>query len=140
MAALKQEAKKKESPPKQPTEQREELSEEPQEQPEKPEEAQPPGESIPEIALLKLLKAMQEGYLARTEFIERFREPNGKLPEPMEAELAELAHDQIELAGHARKLLAKFQQQPEQKPENEPAKQPEEKPKEKEIDPSKIDL
>lgn len=149
LAVLKQEQKKQQ--PQQPQEKPEELANEPQEQQDKPEEAQPPGDSIPQLAQLKLLKSLQEEYLEQTELLNSFRDKDGKLPEAMQAELTELAREQAELADFARNLIAKFlQAQPDRKPHDdqkpeEQTPEKEQKPAEpqkpqKEIDPNKIDL
>ena len=57
LAVLKQEQKKPEKA-EPPAEKPEDLSEEPEKPDDKPEEAQPPGDTIPQLAQLKLLKAM----------------------------------------------------------------------------------
>lgn len=156
LAVLKQE-KKKPDPAKIAEEQKEELGQEPQTPDDKPEEAQPPGDSIPQLAQLKLLKAMQEEYLERTESLEKFRDKEGKLPEAMETELTELAREQVELADFARNLMSKLlparpePQDHEEKsldkveekksePKEEEAPKDQKKEKEKAPDPNKIDL
>jgi len=156
LAVLKQEKKKPDPEKIAAEQQKEELGQEPQLPDEKPEEAQPPGDSIPQLAQLKLLKAMQEEYLERTESLEKFRDKEGKLPEAMETELTELAREQVELADFARNLMSKLlPSRPESKdPEGKRHDQTEEKkiepkeekpkdePKEKGkgVDPNKIDL
>ena len=137
LAVLKQEQKKQEQE-KPPAEKPEELGQEPQEREEKPEEAQPPGDTIPQLAQLKLLKALQEEYLERTELLETFRDKDGNLPEKMQAEQDELTREQSELADFARNLIAKFLQQQPERPEpdqmkSKAADQP------GEADPNKID-
>lgn len=105
--------KKKPDPQQQPGEKPEELANEPRPQEEKPEQAQPPGDMLPQLAQLKLLKSLQEEYLERTEMLETFRDKDGNLPQGMQDEKNELAREQAELADFARNLIAKFlQQQP----------------------------
>lgn len=146
-----QEQKKKSENQAQQQQQQEELGQEPEQQEQKPEQASPPGDSIPQLAQLKLLRTLQQEYLERTERLNRSRDQDGKLPEAMEAEKTELAREQAELADFARNLMTKFlQQQPEQtepvEKKTEPAKKeqkeepPERKTPRKEVDPSKIDL
>ena len=145
LAVLKQEQKKQEKP-QQPPEKPEELSDEPEERDEKPQDAQPPGDSIPQLAQLKLLKSLQEEYLDRTALLESFRDKSGKLPETMETEKQELAREQAELADFARNLVAKFmQQQPDRDPPDHkgaepPKKKGQDKKPENDDDPAKIDL
>lgn len=146
-----QEEQKKSEKQNAPQQKPEELGEEPQEQEQKPEQASLPGDSIPQLAQLKLLRTLQQEYLERTERLNRYRDQDGKLPESMEAEKAELAREQAELADFARNLMTKFlQEQPEQagpaEKRSEPEKKeqkvepPEKKEPRKEVDPSKIDL
>ena len=112
LAVLKQDQKKAAKPP-EGAQKPEELSQEPQAEDEKPQEAQPPGDTIPQLAQLKLLKSLQEEYLERTEMLDKFRDQDGKLPASMLAEKEELAREQAELADFTRALIVKFlQQQP----------------------------
>ncbi|WP_010585127.1 hypothetical protein [Schlesneria paludicola] len=112
LAVLKQEKKKPEKPA-EGAEKPEDLSQEPKPESDKPEEAQPPGDTIPQLAQLKLLKSLQEEYLERTELLNKLRDKDGKLPESVLAEKEELAREQAELADFARALIVKYlQQQP----------------------------
>ena len=130
--------KKKNEPQAKPEEKPEELANEPQEQEEKPEEAEPPGDSLPQLAQLKLLKFLQQEYLERTEALEQFRDKDGNLPESMIEEKNELAREQAELADFTRNLIAKFlQQQSERKQQQENEDERNERRKDKEVD--KID-
>ncbi len=143
LAVLKQEKKRQEQ--QSPAGQQEELSDEPQQQEQKPEEAQPPGDTIPQLAQLKLLKSLQEEYLERTERLNQSRDKDGHLPESMRAEQMELAREQAELADFTRNLIAKFQQQQPEPPQTEEqkSKAPEKEQKKErnnEDDPAKIDL
>jgi hypothetical protein len=141
LTVLKQEQKKPEKPSQPPEEKPEDLAEEPQEQEERPEEAQPPSDTIPQLAQLKLLKAMQEECLERTEALDKYRDKDGNLPAKMEAEKTELAREQAELADFARNLLAKFrQQQSERKPPDEEQHKPKTKVDPKPAVPDKIEL
>ena len=137
LAVLKQEKKKQDQQDK-PQEQPEELANEPQEREEKPAEAEPPGDLLPQLAQLKLLKSLQEEYLERTEMLDKFRDKEGKLPEAMMAEKNDLAREQIELADFARNLIAKFLQQ---QPDREQGNRVEEKPddRRKDQDATKIE-
>lgn len=111
LAVMKQEKKK---PEKAADEKKpEELGQEPKPETEQPEDAQPPGDTIPQLAQLKLLKSLQEEYLERTEMLDKLRDKDGKLPEAVLAEKEELAREQAELADFARALIVKYlQQQP----------------------------
>ena len=120
LSVLNQEPKKQERPQK-PPEKPEELSQDPQKPDERPEEAQPPGDSLPQLAQLKLLKGLQEEYLERTQLLNQFRDKDGRLPDTMQAEKNDLAREQAELADFARNLIAKFlQQQPDRPTEEQP--------------------
>lgn len=128
LAVLKQEQKKQQQQNK-PQEKPEQLGQEPHEQEEKPQDAKPPGDTIPQLAQLKLLKSMQEEYLERTELLEKFRNEDGHLPEAMQVEMNELAREQVELADYARNLVARMlQRQPDRNEGDEP-EQPKSKPK-----------
>ncbi len=81
----------------------------PDEQP-KPEQGQPPGESLPQLAQLKLLKALQEEFLERTQLLDSLKDKDGKLPESAAAELEDLAREQSELADLTRDVIAKMLQ------------------------------
>ena len=134
---LKQEQNKPD-PQQKPEEKPEELATEPEEQEEKPEQAQPPGDMLPQLAQIKLLKSLQEDYLERTQMLNKFRDQNGKLPESMADEISELAREQAELADFARNLITKFL---EKQPESQAPKQGEDQKKERQKDQSveKID-
>lgn len=83
-------------------------------EPPKPQQAQPPGEALPQLAQLKLLRALQEEFLERTQFLDGLRDKDGKLPEQIAKELEELASEQAELADLTSDLVAKtLQRQPE---------------------------
>ena len=114
------------------------MATEPEEQEEKPEQAQPPGDMLPQLAQIKLLKSLQEDYLERTQMLNKFRDQNGKLPESMADEISELAREQAELADFARNLITKFL---EKQPESQAPKQGEDQKKERQKDQSveKID-
>ena len=79
-------------------------------EPEKPESAPPPGESLPQLAQLKLLKALQEEFLERTALIDGLRDKEGNLPPDAAKELEELAKEQVELADLTRDLVVKILQ------------------------------
>lgn len=79
-------------------------------QPMKPQDAQPPGESLPQLAQLKLLKALQEEFLERTQLLDGLRDKDGKLPEDAATELEDLAREQAELADLTRDLVVKMLQ------------------------------
>ncbi len=81
----------------------------PDEQP-KPEQGQPPGESLPQLAQLKLLKALQEEFLERTQLLDSLKDKDGKFPESAAAELEDLAREQSELADLTRDVIAKMLQ------------------------------
>lgn len=76
----------------------------------KPEQAPPPGESLPQLAQLKLLKLLQEEFLERTQFLDGLRDKEGKLPEDAARELEQLAVEQAELADLTRDMVAKLLQ------------------------------
>lgn len=80
----------------------------PQDQEDKPQAAQPPGESLPQLAQLKLLKALQEEFLERTALLDQLRDADGKFPESARMELEELAKEQAELADLTRDLVVKM--------------------------------
>lgn len=82
----------------------------PEEQPDKPQQAGPPGESLPQIAQLKLLKSLQEEYLERTQLLDKLRDAKGNLPLAAAEELDELAREQAELADLTRDMIAKIMQ------------------------------
>lgn len=116
---------------------------------EKPQQAGPPGEALPKLAQLKLLKALQEEFLERTGVLDSLRDKDGKLPKESEQELQELAREQSELADLARDLVAKMlqsQPDPDEKPaakkDSEKPQEPGERPKgqRKKVDPDSIDL
>lgn len=93
------------------------------EEPPKPEAAQPPGESLPQLAQLKLLKSLQEEFLERTQLLDSLRDKDGKLPESAATELEQLASEQVELADLTRDLIARMlQSQPEPAESNETKK------------------
>lgn len=121
LLAVLQQEKKKPDPQQKPAEKPEELGNEPQAQEEKPEQAQPPGDMLPQLAQLKLLKSLQEEYLERTQMLEKFRDKDGQLPPAMQEEKNELAREQAELADFARNLIAKFLQQQPDRDEAGPA-------------------
>jgi hypothetical protein len=79
-------------------------------EPVKPQEAGPPGESLPQLAQLKLLKAMQQEFLERTQLLDGLRDKDGKLPPEAEKELQELATEQSELADLTRNMITKILQ------------------------------
>lgn len=117
-------------------------------QPMKPQEAQPPGESLPQLAQLKLMKALQEEFLERTQLLDGLRNKDGQLPDDAASELAELAREQAELADLTRDLVVKMLQsrpdpeEPEKEGDQQPAKaQPGTAPKsdEKSLDEKKTD-
>ena len=76
----------------------------------KPEQGQPPGESLPQLAQLKLLKSLQEEFLERTQLLDSLKDKDGKLPESATVELEELAREQSELADLTRDVIAKMLQ------------------------------
>jgi len=119
-----------------------------EQEPPKPQQAQPPGESLPQLAQLKLLKALQEEFLERTQLLDGLRNADGSLPEDAVLELEELAREQQELADLTRNLVAKMlQNQPDPdepegqpgdvKPNSEPDSKPMPKPTESEL-PSRV--
>jgi hypothetical protein len=122
LTVLKQEQKKQDQQP-EPPEKPESLASEPEEEPDKkPENAQPPGDLLPQLAQLKLLKSLQEEYLERTQRLDTFRDHQGNLPESMLAEKLELAREQAELADLTRNLISSTQQrQPDQDAGSAPA-------------------
>lgn len=104
---------------------------------EKPQQAQLPGEALPQLAQLKLLKALQEEFLERTQLLDGMRDKDGKLPETAAQELEELAREQVELADLTRDLVVKIlQRRPDEepKPKGESNEKPDAKP---EVEPAK---
>ena len=87
-------------PPKQPPD---------DEQP-KAEQAGPPGDSLPQIAQLKMLKLLQEEYLERTQLLHGLRDKEGNLSPAAATELEQLAVEQDELAELTRNMVAKILQ------------------------------
>ena len=77
---------------------------------EKPEQAGPPGEALPQIAQLKMIKLLQEEYLERTQLLNTLRDKDGKLPPAAAAELDQLALEQDELAELTRNMVVKILQ------------------------------
>ncbi len=118
LAVLKQEVKPDQSkaePPPMPLEQQ--LDDEKP----KPEQAGPPGEALPQIAQLKMLKLLQEEYLERTRLLNDLRDKEGKLPPEAAAELDQLALEQDELAELTRNMVVKFlQSQPDKDDDPQP--------------------
>lgn len=130
-----------------------------EEEPPKPEQAPPPGESLPQLAQLKLLRLLQEEFLERTQFLDGLRDKEGKLPDDAAKELDQLATEQSELADLTRDMIAKILQsrpdaedlqdqpkrgdkpgEPDQKPDEAPRKKPERDPLDLDpLDPIKID-
>ncbi len=90
-------------PPKPPEQQ-------PEDEPPKPEQAGPPGESLPQIAQLKMIKLLQEEYLERTRLLNDLRDKDGKLPPNAAVELDQLALEQDELAELTRNMVVKILQ------------------------------
>ena len=97
----------------------------PEQQPddEKPkaEQAGPPGEALPQIAQLKMIKLLQEEYLERTQLLNTLRDKDGKLPPDAAAELDQLALEQDELAELTRNMVVKIlQSRPEKEDDPKP--------------------
>ena len=91
------------------------------ENPDKPQQAPPPGEALPQIAQLKMLKALQEEFLDRTRLLDGLRDKDGKLPETVALELEELAKEQAELADLTRDMVVKIlRSQPDPDDEKKP--------------------
>lgn len=84
------------------------AGQQPEEDPNKPEKGQPPGESLPQVAQLKLLKSLQEEFLERTRLLDGLRDKQGKLPATAAEELEELAREQAELADLTADLVVKL--------------------------------
>jgi hypothetical protein len=106
----------------------------------KPQQAQPPGEALPQLAQLKLLRALQEEFLERTQFLDGLRDKDGNLPEQIAKELEELASEQAELADLTTDLVAKMLQRQPESDEPKDADKPKEKdskPKANDDDPAK---
>ncbi len=76
----------------------------------KPEQAGPPGDSLPQIAQLKMLKLLQEEYLERTQLLHGLRDKEGNLSPAAATELEQLALEQDELAELTRNMVAKILQ------------------------------
>lgn len=76
----------------------------------KPEQAGPPGDSLPQIAQLKMLKLLQEEYLERTQLLHGLRDKEGNLSPASATELEQLALEQDELAELTRNMVAKILQ------------------------------
>ena len=76
----------------------------------KPEQAGPPGDSLPQIAQLKMLKLLQEEYLERTQLLHGLRDKEGNLSPAAATELEQLAFEQDELAELTRNMVAKILQ------------------------------
>ena len=92
----------------------------PDEQDQNPDQAGPPGEALPQIAQLKMLRLLQEEYLERTRLLNNLRDKDGKLPPDAAAELDQLALEQDELAELTRNMVVKFlQSQPEKGDDSE---------------------
>ena len=108
----------------------------PQEQPDKPQTAGPPGESLPQLAQLKLLKSLQEEFLERTQILEKLRDREGNLPPEAVAELEVLAREQEELADMTRNLVVKILQN---QPDKEAAEDDKDKAKQTPGDLEKLD-
>lgn len=86
-----------------------------------------PGESIPELAQLKLLKTMEADLLARSlDLSERIEKNGGKLSEAERRELADLASEQGALADQARNLMQSLSE-PEEEDEEADGEMPERK-------------
>ena len=99
----------------------------PDEKEPKAEQAGPPGEALPQIAQLKMIKLLQEEYLERTRLLNDLRDKDGKLPPDAAAELDQLALEQDELAELTRNMVVKILQsrpdkEDEAKPESDGAK------------------
>lgn len=75
-----------------------------------PQQAGPPGESLPQLAQLKLLRTLQEACLERTASLDRRRGPDGTLPPDLNAERDDLAGEQAELAELMVDLLSHLTQ------------------------------
>lgn len=75
-----------------------------------PQQAGPPGESLPQLAQLKLLRTLQEACLERTADLDRRRGPDGTLPPELIAERDDLASEQAELADLMVDLLSRLMQ------------------------------
>ena len=87
----------------------------------KPEQAGPPGDALPQIAQLKMLKLLQEEYLERTRLLNSLRDKAGKLPAEAAMELEQLALEQDELAELTRNMVVKFlQTQPDMDDDSKP--------------------
>ena len=101
-------------------------SEQDPDDPAKPQQSPPPGESLPQIAQLKLLKALQEEFLERTQLLDALRDKEGNLPPEAAKELEELALEQAELSDLTRDLVVKLlQSQPD--PDDADKKDPDKK-------------
>ncbi len=107
LAVLKQDEKpdpaKAEQPPMPP-------GQKPEDEKPKAEQAGPPGESLPQIAQLKMIKLLQEEYLERTQLLNELRDKDGKLSSDAAAELDQLALEQDELAELTRNMVVKILQ------------------------------
>jgi len=108
------------------------TEQQPEDEKPKPEEAGPPGDSLPQIAQLKMLKLLQEEYLERTRLLNSLRDKDGKLPPDAAAELDQLALEQDELAELTRNMVVKIlQSQPDKEDEAKPKANDEKPRKEK---------
>ena len=88
----------------------------------KPEQAGPPGDSLPQIAQLKMIKLLQEEYLERTQLLNGLRVKEGNLSPSAATELEQLAVEQDELAELTRNLVVKLlQSRSEQEDASKPA-------------------
>lgn len=82
-----------------------------------PQQAGPPGESLPQLAQLKLLRELQEACLERTAALDGLRGPDGKLPPERVAEREDLAGEQAELADLMVNLMTRLLQAAPARPE-----------------------
>ena len=73
-----------------------------------PEKAGPPGENLPQLAQLRLLRLLQESCLDRTSQLEARRGNDGLWTEELKVERDELAAEQVELADLAANLIARL--------------------------------
>jgi hypothetical protein len=82
----------------------------------------PPGDGIPQLAQLKMLKTLQENLIRRTAELDNIRQRNAKLTSEEQAELEALAGEQGQLADLARNLTQQFMEALESDDEETPAK------------------
>jgi hypothetical protein len=107
----------------------------------KPQEAGPRGEALPQLAQLKLLKALQEEFLERTLLLDNMRDKSGNLPADAAEELDILTREQAELADLTRDLVVKMlHQQPDKDEPDAGKKSPTDEAMPKKSDPDKLDL